>query len=87
MFGPSPLRKTNPLPPGTLYRIYIPRDQGLRALPGDYEDLETAKSVFEKHHGDIRWCLVSSIEPATERPTPVLQAEAAGKWVEWRRLS
>jgi hypothetical protein len=69
------------------YRIYVSRDLGLRPLPGDYEDLEAAKRVFEKHHGDIGWCLVARIEPATERPTYVLQAEAAGTRVEWRHLT
>jgi hypothetical protein len=69
------------------YRIYVSRDLGLRAWPSDYEDLETAQHTFEQEHGEIRWCLVARIEPVTERPTPVLHAEAAGPYVEWRRLS
>jgi hypothetical protein len=69
-----------------VYRIYVARGDGLRAWPEDYDDLETAKRVFEREHGEIRWCVVSRVEPAAERPTPVLHAEAAGCYVEWRSL-
>ena len=69
-----------------VYRIYIARGDGLRPWPHDYYDLETAKRVFEEDHGEIRWCVVSRVEPAVERPTPVLQGEAAGSYVEWRSL-
>jgi hypothetical protein len=69
------------------YRIYVSRDRTLKPLPGDYDDLEAAKRVFEEHHGDIRWCLVARIEPATARPIPVVHAEAAGSYVDWRDLS
>jgi len=74
------------MPHSDVYRIYVARTHGLRPLPGDYEDLEAARKAFEKDHGEIRWCLVSRIDLATERPTPVLHAEAAGAHVEWHPL-
>jgi len=69
-----------------VYRIYVTRGGGLRPWPEDYDDLETAKRVFEKEHGEIRWCVVSRVERAAGWPTPVLHAEAAGSYVEWRNL-
>ena len=57
-----------PSPPLRVLRIYVSRDEGLRALPGEYEELEEAQYIFEKHHGEIGWCVIAEVEPGTERP-------------------
>ena len=73
--------------PARRYRICISRKQGFHFLPGDYGDPEQAKKVFEKHHGEVRWCLIAEIEPNTERPIYVFHGEAGGPLVEWRSVS
>jgi len=75
-------------PPGArrVFRIYVSRDQGLHALPADYEDIEQAKCAFETHHGQFQWCLIGEVEPATERPVFLLHGVVFGSEVEWRRV-
>jgi hypothetical protein len=65
-------------------RIFVSRDQGLHALPGEYEDLQDAKEVFELHRGDVTWCLIAEIEPGSERPNFLLHGTAAERGVEWK---
>jgi hypothetical protein len=73
-------------PPGPrrVVRIFVSREKGLRPLPGDYEDLEDAKYIFEKHRGDVVWCLIAEIEPGSERPNFLLHGTAAERGVEWK---
>jgi hypothetical protein len=70
-----------------VFRIFVSREQGLHALPGEYENLEDAKEVFEEHHGDFAWCLLAEIEPRTERPAFVLHGVAAATSVEWKPVA
>jgi hypothetical protein len=65
-------------------RIFVSREKGLRPLPGDYEDLEDAKYIFEKHRGDVNWCLIAEIEPGSERPNFLLHGTAGGVGVDWK---
>ena len=53
-------------------------------MPEDYEDIEDAKYIFEKHHGQFRWCLIGDVEPATERPIFVLHGVVSGSDVDWK---
>jgi len=71
----------------SLFRIFVSRDQGFHALPGEYEDVEDAKQVFEEHHGDVGWCLLAEIEPRTERPIFVLHGVVAESSVEWKPVA
>jgi hypothetical protein len=73
-------------PPETsrLLRIFVSRDAGLRALPGDYEELEDAQYIFEKHHGEIGWCVIAEVEPVTERPRFLAYGTATSAGVNWR---
>jgi hypothetical protein len=71
----------------SLFRIFVSREQGLHSLPGEYEDLEDAKQVFEEHHGDVAWCLLAKIEPRTERPVFVFHGVVAGSSVEWKPVA
>jgi hypothetical protein len=76
-----------PSRPGRLLRIFVSRERGLRALPGDYESLEDAQYIFEKHHGEIPWCVIAEIEPVTEQPRFLAYGTAtpgATAGVEWK---
>jgi len=65
-------------------QIFVSRDAGLRALPGEYEELEEAQYIFEKHHGEIGWCVIAEIEPVTERPRFLAYGTVTGDDVEWK---
>jgi hypothetical protein len=73
-------------PPETfrILRIFVSRDAGLRALPGDYEELEDAQYIFEKHQGEIGWCVIAEVEPVTERPRFLAYGTATSTGVNWR---
>lgn len=75
-----------PPPPETprILRIFVSRDAGLRALPGDYEELEEAQYIFEKHHGEIGWCVIAQVEPVTERPRFLAYGTATHGGVNWK---
>jgi hypothetical protein len=73
-----------PPPVPRLLRIYVSRDEGLRALPGEYEELEEAQYIFEKHHGEIGWCVIAEVEPVTERPRFLAYGTVNGPVVDWR---
>ncbi len=75
-----------PPPPETsrILRIFVSRDEGLRALPGDYEELEEAQYIFEKHHGEIGWCVIAEVEPVTERPRFLAYGTARDGGVNWK---
>jgi hypothetical protein len=75
-----------PPPPAAprLLRIYVSRDEGLRALPGEYEELEEAQYIFEKHHGEIGWCVIAEVEPGTERPRFLAYGTVTGSGVDWK---
>jgi hypothetical protein len=66
------------------YRIYVYRNRELRCLPGDYETLEDAKLIFEKHHGDTPRCLIGDVDPHSECPTFVQLGQAVGPQVHWQ---
>ena len=69
------------------YRIYVYRSSKLRCLPWNYETLEEAKLVFEKHRGDTPWCLIGEVDSRTEQPTYVLHGQAdAGREVRWQQV-
>ena len=68
----------------SLFRIFVTREQGLQALPGEYHDIEDAKQVFETNHGHVAWCLLAEIEPRTERPMFVLHGVVTQTSVEWK---
>jgi hypothetical protein len=70
-----------------VFRIFVSRDRGLHALPEDYEDIEDAKYIFEKHHGDVQWCLIGEIEAVTERPIFLLHGIVSGSQVNWQPVS
>jgi hypothetical protein len=74
------------LPPPTsrLLQIYVSRDEGLRALPGEYEELEEAQYIFEKHHGQIGWCVIAEVEPVTERPRFLAYGTVTPEGVDWK---
>jgi hypothetical protein len=72
--------------PSRLLRIYVSRDAGLRALPGDYEELEEAQYIFEKHHGEIGWCVIAEVEPVTERPRFLAYGTVMGPSVDWKYI-
>jgi hypothetical protein len=67
-----------------VFRIYVSRGRGLHCLPEDYEDIEDAKYIFEKHHGQFRWCLIGDVEPATDRPIFLLHGVVSGSQVDWK---
>jgi hypothetical protein len=73
--------------PARCFRIFVSRERGLHALPGVYDDPEDAKYIFEKHHGEVRWCLIAEIEPGTERPVFRLHGVVGGSHVEWKPVS
>ena len=73
-----------PPPAPRLLHIYVSRDAGLRALPGEYEQLEEAQYIFEKHHGDIGWCVIAEIEPVTERPRFLAYGTVTPEGVDWK---
>jgi hypothetical protein len=74
-----------PSRPSRLLRIFVSRERGLRALPGDYESLEDAQYIFEKHHGEIPWCVIAEIEPVTEQPRFLAYGTATDRaGVEWK---
>lgn len=68
------------------YRIYVSRDRGLRCLPRDFEDIEAAKTIFVKHHGDVSWCLIGQVDPYTERPTFLVHGAISADGVQWKAL-
>jgi hypothetical protein len=61
--------------------------------------LEDAQYVFEKHHGEVGWCVIAEVEPVIERPRflaygSVRSDRVDGKYVgidrstrPWRRRS
>lgn len=73
-----------PPDPRRILRIYVSRDEGLRALPGEFEELEEAQYIFEKHHGEIGWCVIAELEPVTERPRYLAYGTVIGKGVDWK---
>ena len=72
---------------GRRFKIYVSRGEGLKPLPGDYESIEDAQYIFEKHRGEVRWCLIAEVEAMTERPVFVLHGEATGSDVWWQPVS
>jgi hypothetical protein len=68
------------------FRIYVSRDQALRCLPGECVDAEEAKRLFEKHHGEVAWCLIGHVDEYTDRPTFMFHGMAGRRGVEWRAL-
>jgi hypothetical protein len=70
--------------PARVLRIYVSRERGLRDLPGDYESLEDAQYIFEKHHGEIPWCVIAEVEPVTEQPRFLAYGTATATGVEWK---
>ncbi len=70
--------------PPRLLQIYVSRDAGLRALPGEYEELEEAQYIFEKHHGEIGWCVIAEVEPVTERPRFLAYGTVTPEGVDWK---
>jgi hypothetical protein len=78
MSDPSPDRTSR------LLRIYVSRERGLRDLPGDYDTLEDAQYIFEKHHGDIPWCVIAEVEAVTGAPRFLAYGTATPDGVEWR---
>jgi hypothetical protein len=73
-----------PPEPCRVLQIYVSRDAGLRALPGEYETLEDAQYIFEKHHGEIGWCVIAEIEQVTERPRFLAYGTVTASGVDWR---
>ena len=71
-------------PSARILRIYVSRERGLRDLPGDYESLEDAQYIFEKHHGEIPWCVIAEIEAVTEQPRFLAYGTATPDGVEWK---
>jgi hypothetical protein len=65
-------------------RIYVSRERGLRDLPGEYECLEDAQYIFEKHRGEIPWCVIAEIEPVTEQPRFLAYGTASAEGVDWK---
>jgi hypothetical protein len=76
--------QNHPPAPARLLQIYVSRDAGLRALPGEYEELEEAQYIFEKHHGEIGWCVIAEVEPVTERPRFLAYGTVTTEGVDWK---
>jgi hypothetical protein len=76
--------ETAPPEPSRVLQIFVSRDAGLRALPGEYETLEDAQYIFEKHHGEIGWCVIAEVEPVTERPRFLAYGTVTPAGVDWK---
>jgi hypothetical protein len=55
-------------------------------LPGEFEDADQAKRLFERHHGEVSWCLIGDVDEYTDRPTFMFHGVAGDGTVEWRAL-